>query len=287
MAASRIRTAADRLALPQVTLCAVASVNVQATLRALEACLEQIAFADCLFFTDAAVTQGHAEIRVAPIARIRSSPEYSDFLLSGVADHIATTHCLIVQWDGHVLDARRWRPDFLDYDYIGATWPQFEDGHDVGNGGFSLRSRRLMLACQDAGFRPSHPEDLAVCRRNRGWLESRGMRFAPAALADLFSAERAGDVDMTFGYHGIFNMPKAIGVDAFWDAYAGLDDRATIRHDLFSLMRDVARGPAGLRRAARILIDYAHARRAGRHDNQLSFAANGIVEATKRKAPPS
>lgn len=37
--------------------------------------------------------------------------------------------------------------DFLDFDYIGAPWPKHQNDNDllVGNGGFSLRSRSIML----------------------------------------------------------------------------------------------------------------------------------------------
>lgn len=229
-----------RLSLPQVTLCAVTSVNVQATLRALEACLDQVAFAECKLLTHVPIQPRHPEIRVVPIERLASSAAYSDFLLSRLADHVETSHCLIAQWDGHVLHAGCWRPEFLNYDYVGASWPQFSDGYDVGNGGFSLRSRRLMEACRSAEFRASHPEDLAIGRTNRPWLEARGMRFAPRALADTFAAERAGDFSRSFGYHGVFNMPGAIGVDAFWEVYRELDELGSVRHDFSSILKQVA-----------------------------------------------
>lgn len=247
----------ERLALPQVTLCAVTSVNVEATVRALEACLEHVAFADCQLFTDAAVNNPHPKIRVVPIHRIGSAAAYSEFLLSELVDHVETTHCLVAQWDGHVLDARRWRAEFLDYDYIGASWPQFGDGHDVGNGGFSLRSRHLMEACREPEFHRIHPEDLAIGRTNRDWLESKGMRFAPRELADLFASERSGDLRASFGYHGVFNMPRAIGTEAFWKVYCELDDRSSVRRDFASILKIVGRGPGGLGRIARLVADRA------------------------------
>lgn len=161
-----------RVALPQVTLCAATSVNVVATVRALEVCLDQIDFAACKLFTDVLLKPEHPAIQVVPIARISSSVAYSNFLVTKMVDHIETSHCLVVQWDGHVLDGRRWRSEFLDHDYIGARWPQFLDGHDVGNGGFSLRSRRLMLACRDQKFLLGEAEDIAIGRTNRVWLEN-------------------------------------------------------------------------------------------------------------------
>lgn len=245
----------DRLVLPQVTLCAASSVNVAATLRALEACLAQVDFAACLFFTDALVEPTHPGITIVPIARLTSSMAYSDFLLTQMVDHIETTHCLVAQWDGHVVDADQWRADFLDYDYIGASWPQFVDGHDVGNGGFSLRSARLMALCRDAAFQRAHPEDVAIGRLNRKWLEGQGMRFAPRAMADCFSTERAGNVAASFGYHGVWLMPRVVGVATFWDIYHTLDDRGTVQHDFALIIKQVVRGRGGLLRSLHMIAD--------------------------------
>ena len=247
----------NRLALPQVTLCAATSVNVKATIRALEASLAQIDFAACKLFTDAPVTSSHPDISIVPIERLGSSAAYSNFLLSQMVDHVETSHCLVAQWDGHVIDAGWWRPEFLEYDYIGASWPQFDDGKDVGNGGFSLRSRRLMEACRAPQFLPSHPEDVAIGRENRSWLEEIGLRFAPRVIADLFSTERGGDLQTSFGYHGAWLMPEAIGVDAFWSLYRVLDDRGTIRHNFAAIMKQIARGSGGWRRALRMIADLA------------------------------
>lgn len=236
-------------------MCAASSVNVAATVRALEVSLQCIVFGACKLFTDAKITPDHPGITVVPIPRLTSSKAYSDFLLTDLVGGVETSHCLVAQWDGHVLDAARWDPAFLDYDYIGASWPQFSDGHDVGNGGFSLRSRRLMELCRDPGFASYHPEDVAIGRINREWLESKGMRFAPKALADLFSAERAGDVAKSFGYHGAWHMPSAIGVDAFWAVYAELDDRKTIRHDFRTLVKRLGRERNGWRQVLRLVLD--------------------------------
>jgi hypothetical protein len=146
-----------KLHLPSVTLCAATSVNVDATIAALSACIDQVRFANCLLFTDGAVTADHRGISVVPLERLSSSSQYSNFMLRDLVDHVRTPHCLVVQWDGFVLDARSWDPQFLEFDYIGAPWPQFDDGHDVGNGGFSLRSRKLLEACRDPAFDVRHP----------------------------------------------------------------------------------------------------------------------------------
>ena len=244
------------LKLPTVTLCAAASVNVQATVAALSASLDQAEFAECLLFTHEDVFPIDSRISVIAIERLGSARAYSDFLLGRLVDSVSTAHCLIVQWDGYVLNAELWDPGFLQYDYIGASWPQFRDGHDVGNGGFSLRSRKLLEACRDARFRGEHPEDVAICRTNRSFLEQEwGLVFADRATADRFSFERTVPFGPTFGFHGIFNIIPALGPERFWEIYRTLDDRGTVDTDYGQVMRQLGSGEEAMARRARLTMD--------------------------------
>ena len=244
------------LKLPTVTLCAATSVNVQATVAALSASLDQAEFAECLLFTHQEVFPIDRRIRVIPIERLGSAGAYSDFLLRGLVDHVGTAHCLIAQWDGFVIDAGQWDNGFLHYDYVGANWPQFRDGHDVGNGGFSLRSRRLLEACRDARFRGGHPEDVAICRTNRAFLEREwGLVFADRAIANRFSFERTVPSGPTFGFHGIFNIIPTLGPERFWEIYRKLDDRGTAATDYRLLMRQLGSGEEALARRAQLTVD--------------------------------
>ena len=246
----------SRLKLPSVTLCAATSVNVEATVAALRRCQEQIDFADTLLFTDQLPASHSSALGIVQIERLRSSKDYSWFLLGKLADHIETEFCLVVQWDGFVLDSSRWDPAFLTFDYIGAPWPQFRDGQDVGNGGFSLRSRRLLDACRDPDFQPFDPEDLAICRTNRRLLESRhGIRFADRMTAASFSLERGRHEVPTFGFHGVFNMIPLLGADAFWQVYEGLDHRGPVFHDLKLLLRQLRSSDRMWQRRAGLLRD--------------------------------
>ena len=247
----------DRLKLPTVTLCAASSVNVAATSEALRACLAQVDFAESLLFTDAADAVVHRSVRTVPIRRLKSSKDYSAFVLRELSDHIRTEHCLVVQWDGFILDSRQWTDDFLNYDYVGAPWPQFRDGHDVGNGGFSLRSRRLLEACRDRRFSDAHPEDVAICRINRTFLEgSCGICFAHRELATRFAFERAPRMNTTFGFHGIFNMVDVLGTDRFWDIYSSLDDPGTAYVDFWHLMGQLGRSPGASKRQIKLAMDW-------------------------------
>lgn len=247
--------ALPRLALPQVTLIAVTSVNLAATVTALETSMAQIDFGAIKLLSDRRPDRLPQEAEWVPIGALGSASAYSDFMLNRLADHVTTSHALVVQWDGHVIDAARWRPDFLEYDYIGASWPQFEDGHDVGNGGFSLRSRDLLEACRAPDFRAAHPEDVAIARSNRTSLEAQGLRFAPRPLADDFAAERAGNPATSFGYHGVWHMPRLLGREAFWQLYLGLDERSSVRNDFADILFKIGSGRRGFGRAVRFLRD--------------------------------
>lgn len=248
----------ERLPLPQVTLCAATSVNLAATVQAMAHCLNLADFGRAVLFSDSVPPGLPQRLEHVTIAPLRSSADYSRFILSELAPHIDTSHCLIVQWDGFILDVDAWEPAFLDCDYIGAPWPQFMDGHDVGNGGFSLRSRRLLDACRAPGFVfTAEPEDVVIARHNRLWLEQdHKLRFADRALASRFSFERDRTAARSFGFHGVFNLPDAVGTDAFWQAYRELDDTRTVWVDFWPLaFRMAGSGQKGLRRALRFLAD--------------------------------
>lgn len=182
-------------------------------------------FGDVLFVTDRpADVVGQEGLRIATVESLRSREEYSRVVQTGLAPHIHTPFVLLVQWDGYPVRPENWTDAFLDHDYIGAAWPQFPASMAVGNGGFSLRSRRLLEACRDPRFLPGHPEDMVICHTNRTLLEqAHGLRFAPLELANRFSCERMGVPARAFGFHGLFNMPREMGLEAFLAFFATLD----------------------------------------------------------------
>jgi len=198
------RDAAIR-SLPDVTLLAVTDVALAATARALHLSQRGLRFGEVLLFSDRRPPEDTSALW-RPIGPLRSREGYSRFMMRELAAHLSTQHVLCIQWDGYVLDPTAWDPAFLEYDYIGAPWPHFEDEMRVGNGGFSLRSRRLLEAC--ATLPMSHEsEDVAICRTHRRILEERfALRFAPEALARRFAFERIPATGKEFGFHGAFNM---------------------------------------------------------------------------------
>jgi hypothetical protein len=196
--------------LSSVTLVAATGVALAATVKALRASMIQADFAEVLLLSNCPPPAEAEGIRWRRIEPIRSRDDYSRFMLRNLVEHIRTPHALCVQWDGYVLDGGAWDPAFLDYDYIGAPWPHFHDAHNVGNGGFSLRSRRLLEASRVLPLDPPLLEDVIICRRCRPDLERQGIRFAPEAVARRFSYERMDPLGRQFGFHGSFNLVKRL-----------------------------------------------------------------------------
>jgi hypothetical protein len=160
-----------------------------------------------------------------PIERFSDVRDYSAFILSRLLGYINTSHVLIIQWDGFVHNPAAWDPAFLQFDYVGAPWPHFAAPGNVGNGGFSLRSRKLLQAVSDQRFTwDGGAEDVAICRHNRNWLESEhGIRFAPSDVAARFSIEHGAPPQGSFGFHGVFNFPEVYG-EVFEETIKALDD---------------------------------------------------------------
>jgi hypothetical protein len=181
------------------------------------------------------------------IERLGSRSDYSRFMLRDLASHIPTSHALCIQWDGFVISGDAWAPRFLDYDYIGAPWPQFTDGHNVGNGGFSLRSRRLIEACRDLPFDRDEAEDIVIARRFRQKLEREGLRFAPEAIARAFAYERTEPTGSEFGFHGAFNLVRYLSGAQARDLFRSLEPAVLAKSETMEILRwALARGQGRL-----------------------------------------
>jgi hypothetical protein len=83
----------------------------------------------------------------------------------------------------------------------------------MGNGGFSLRSRRLIDACRDTevklgGFAGQN-EDIAICVEHRKLLQDKyNIQYAPPEVARQFGVENEWLGRKTFGFHGMWNAPR-------------------------------------------------------------------------------
>ena len=130
----------------------------------------------------------------------------------------------MVQLDGFIVSPAAFTEKFLEYDYVGAPWRStrkrpLESGYQVGNGGFSLRSRKFLKAAAELRWHKEWQhidvptkyygnEDYFLCVVMHDELVQKGVRFAPISVAQRFSIQ-AGDqfarnhsLSTTFGFHG-------------------------------------------------------------------------------------
>jgi hypothetical protein len=188
---------------------------------AVERTLRELPIRDCLVLADTCFVDGARHVPIPPLAGL---PAYNALMLDQLADHLQCDVYLVVQWDGFVIDGRRWQREFLAHDYIGAPW--LHRGGAVGAGGFSLRSRRLVETIRDVRRLGPTPdvntaEDLQICVTYRGALDTAGLRIAPAVLAARFAFERVPSATVvpqsvtsnTLGFHGVFNFPLVLPED--------------------------------------------------------------------------
>lgn len=237
--------------LPNVTLCAASDVAIEATIRALEQCLDQITCPETLFFSSLPIhRQTRHDIRHVPISPLASAAQYSDFILTDLAQHVSTDFALIVQWDGFIVDPQAWTDEFLNVDYIGAPWIHQPAGQDVGNGGFSLRSRRLLEMGSKPWFRCTHPEDLCLAQVNREQLELAGIRFADRTLARRFSREREPRLTDHFGIHGIFALAEQMAPAAFETLLESVEFGVIGKRELLDVIRICEKRQSGKSSAA-------------------------------------
>jgi hypothetical protein len=204
--------------LDNVTIIAVTGVNPKEALWAIEHSCEQIKFASAKLITPHEI-KSNKGVEIIKSGDI-DYEEYSRFIVYELWKYFETSHVLLVQYDGFVANPEEWSDEFLDYDYIGAPWPspqddfsyrdEYGDVYQVGNGGFSLRSKKLCelptkLNLEWKSYSGFYNEDGFFCIHHRKLLEKNGCKFPSVETAAKFSYETPlENIEFTvpFGFHG-------------------------------------------------------------------------------------
>lgn len=205
-----MKTKTEKLQLPQVTLVAMTSVNVKATIQAMEYSMRGIDFGDAVLITHKKPFGLPKTIRYSHTSKLTNIDDFNYKMVYELGDHIKTDYALIVHADGFVVHPEMWRDEFLDYDYIGAPWPLPKEGDTttyrdiygnicrVGNSA-GIRSKRLMDFPKKANVpwegeyaygKMWFYEDGFICCKIRHLLEAEGMRIAPLEVAKYYSHEQ-------------------------------------------------------------------------------------------------
>lgn len=147
--------------------------------------------------------------------------DYNRFILFELSNYIESDYAILIQTDGFIINPNLWDNKFLEYDFIGAPWdfkknphcadgiPQYikDRGYDklntVGNGGFSLRSKRFLEATKNSIFRCDGPEDQYLGNTYYDYFKKHNIRYAPEDVAKRFSRDPLPNFISTFGFHGL------------------------------------------------------------------------------------
>ena len=218
----------EKIKLDNVTLLALGSTKIQENIDALEHSIRGIDFGAVKFISHEKPANLPSTIEFEGyrgFGRI-SYKEFSYYCIYKLIEHVDTDYMLMIHPDGFVINPDKWEDEFLDWDYIGAVWPIKEDAfidpfgnhQRVGNGGFTLRSRKVLEIPQyeeipfevnqgtfykhmNAG---SYNEDGNICVHNRHLFEKHGVKFAPVDVAVRFSQELQvpeSEGIVPFGFH--------------------------------------------------------------------------------------
>ena len=214
------RRAESKLELPSVTLLCGDGIHIEYSIPALERCKALCNFGAVKLLTSMPSDYEH-RVEIMPLDSLNA---YSTFMLKHAHEYVDTTHFLIAQHDGWILNREAWDPAWLELDYIG---PLFIHAHEigprsVGTGGFSLRSKKLMEAVSsslppwdgstagaDTAVRQIGAyEDGYIAANYRATLEAAGFRFGTPEQAARFAQGGNNDpayyVAKPFGFHGLW-----------------------------------------------------------------------------------
>lgn len=152
--------------------------------------------------------------------KIKNIDDWNRYIIYDLPAHIQTDYALLIHPDGYIINPDLWDDDWLNYDYIGAPWPEPQDDYSykdrngviqrVGNS-VSLRSKKLLDVANKRqlewkSFYGYTNEDGFICVNYRHIYEEEGCRFAPLDVARHFSKEHTIPENInlkTFAFHEI------------------------------------------------------------------------------------
>lgn len=198
----------DKLDLSKVTLVCVDCVEINRAIKAIEICKKHANFGNIKLLSSLESDYEH----LINIEKISNLNEYSKFIIRDLVDYVDTDFVLIVQWDGYILNPEAWNDENFKYDYIGAPWVHLNQ--EVGNGGFSLRSKRMLeITKKHLGKLSdySENEDYLIGHVYKRLFDLDNIEFAPFHIANKFSVETKGFYEGEFGFHDFkYINPKII-----------------------------------------------------------------------------
>lgn len=191
------------LNLNNITLVAISSVRVEATIKALLYSCKDINFNKVKLISHEKPDNLPSIISYGKCNKINDINEWNYSVIHELPKHIDTEYCILIHDNGFIVNAESWRNEFLNYDYIGAPWPLPHDHFSyrdkdnniirVGNS-VSLRSKKLLdipnkFKLEWKPYFGFYNEDGYICLHYRHVYLENGCKFADINVAKYFSHE--------------------------------------------------------------------------------------------------
>tara|TARA_Y100001958_G_C21200227_1_gene527006 strand:- start:892 stop:1605 length:714 start_codon:yes stop_codon:yes gene_type:complete len=179
---------------------------VEEGVKALEYSTKYIEFNNVFLLSDQTIS---GNFDLISIKKIRDVEDYNNEILN-LSKHIKSEYVLIIQHDGHVINHKKWDDLFLKFDYIGAPWPNSKKWNErwkyypkemeekilknlnlnrIGNGGFSLRSKKFLDYSRSYKEVDGAPEDIFLNILNYDRAFEYGIKYPDVKTAISFSYE--------------------------------------------------------------------------------------------------
>jgi len=179
---------------------------VEEGVKALEYSTKYIEFNNVFLLSDQTIS---GNFDLISIKKIRDVEDYNNEILN-LSKHIKSEYVLIIQHDGHVINHKKWDDLFLKFDYIGAPWPNSNKWNErwkyypkemeekilknlnlnrIGNGGFSLRSKKFLDYSRSYKEVDGAPEDIFLNILNYDKAFEYGIKYTDVKTAISFSYE--------------------------------------------------------------------------------------------------
>tara|TARA_R100000700_G_scaffold41196_1_gene60427 strand:+ start:1586 stop:2494 length:909 start_codon:yes stop_codon:yes gene_type:complete len=217
---NKIKGSRFSLNLPEVTLATACWGNdsfLTSAIWAYKEFKDKASFGEKVFFISENINYSEYKeffeeesIRVEELSAKYNLARYSHFVIKDIYKYVNKDFLMLFQNDGFIDNVSSWDDRFLECDYIGAPW-WYKDENNVGNGGFSIRSKKLLnILAEDDHIKEVVPEDHHICRTYGEYLrETHGIKFASEDLASKFSVEH-GSYFSQFGFHGTWQLEAYI-----------------------------------------------------------------------------
>ena len=187
-----------------VTLLAIDCTDrIRGTIEALNICVENIEFGDVVLLRHEKPNNLPSFITHREIKEIKNIDEYNSFVFLDLYKYFDTSHVLLGQDHAYILHPEVWDDNWLKFDYIGSPWGIVPNAYianngeisRVGNGGFSIRSKKICRLPSEKGWglreeQGFKNEDGQICCYWKKEMLIEGVKYAPLNVAVEFGYEK-------------------------------------------------------------------------------------------------